>query len=271
VERRLRELKLPLRQIDAFTGSLFGGNPAAVVLCDSWLADETLQAIALENNLSETAFVIPRAERSPLRWFTPTTEVELCGHATLAAAHVLYAECFPRAERLRFETLAGELAVDREDGLLFLDFPARPGRPLESTPALAAAIGVRPRELRLARDLLAVFDSEGDVASFQPDFDRIREIDAFALIVTAPGDTVDFVSRFFAPGQGVAEDPVTGSAHCTLIPYWAERLGKEKLRARQLSRRGGELTCELRGERVRIGGETVEYLRGEIQVPDPAS
>ena len=268
MEHRHLAVKLPLRQIDAFTSRLFGGNPAAVVLLDAWLADETLQAIALENNLSETAFVIPRAERSPLRWFTPTTEVELCGHATLAAAHVLFEECFPKTDRLSFETLGGELAVERDDGLLHLDFPSRPGKPVELTAPLVSAIGARPSEVRLARDLLAVFDSEAQVVAFRPDFDRIRELDAFALIVTAPGEAVDFVSRFFAPRAGVAEDPVTGSAHCTLIPYWAARLGKTKLRARQLSRRGGELACELRGDRVRIGGTTVEYLRGEIHVPN---
>jgi len=264
-------MKLPLYQLDAFTNRLFGGNPAAVVLLDAWLPDAVLAAIAAENNLAETAFVIARADVSPLRWFTPAIEVDLCGHATLAAADVLFRYRFPSHKRLVFSTKSGELAVTREGALLKMDFPARPGKQVAVTDALVAALGARPREAYMARDLLAVFDAEAEVRALRPDFARIAALDAFAVIVSAPGDTVDFVSRFFAPGAGVPEDPVTGSAHCTLVPYWAARLGKSTLTAKQLSARGGDLLCELRGERVTIAGHVVEYLRGEIETEGSAS
>lgn len=263
-------MKLPLYQLDAFTQRLFGGNPAAVVLLDAWLPDGVLAAIAAENNLAETAFVIPRADASPLRWFTPAVEVDLCGHATLAAADVLFRYRYPSLDRLVFSTRSGELAVTREGALLKMDFPARPGKPVEVTDALAAALGARPREAYLARDLLAIFDSESEVRSLRPDFPRIASLDAFAVIVSAPGDAVDFVSRFFAPGAGIPEDPVTGSSHCTLAPYWAARLATNKLTAKQLSPRGGDLLCELNGDRVVIAGQVVEYLRGEIETGGPA-
>ena len=250
-------MSLPLYQIDAFTSRLFGGNPAAVVLLEEWLPDRVLAAIAAENNLAETAFVIPRGEAMPLRWFTPTVEVDLCGHATLAAAHVLFKYTFPDAQRLVFDTRSGHLTVTREGDDLGMDFPARPGAPL-AVDMLAAALGLRPR------DLLAIFDSEKQVREFKPDLARIAALDAFALAISAPGDEVDYVYRFFAPRQGIPEDPVTGSANCTLVPYWAKRLGKAVLAARQLSPRGGELRCALRRERVLIAGRTVEYLRGEI-------
>lgn len=259
-------MKLPLYQVDAFTKRLFSGNPAAVVLLEDWLPDETLAAIAAENNLAETAFVIPRPDVTPLRWFTPVMEIDLCGHATLAAAHVLFRYRFPTLSRLTFSTLSGELIVVREDELLSMDFPSRPGKPVEIAESLVSALGARPCEALLARDLLAVFDSESEVRALQPDFRRLAALDAFAVIVSAPGDTVDFVSRFFAPRAGVPEDPVTGSAHCTLVPYWAGRFGKTKLTAKQVSARGGVLLCELRGNRVVMAGHTVEYLRGEIEV-----
>jgi len=260
-------MKLPLYQVDAFTTRLFGGNPAAVVPIETWPRDDVMQAIAAENNLAETAFVIARPDVSPLRWFTPTVEVDLCGHATLASAHVLFRYHFPSLARLVFETKSGELSVTRDGELLALDFPARPARAIDVSDALAAALGARPREaLRAPRDLLAVLDTEAQVRAFHPDFSRIAALDATGLIVTAPGDEVDFVSRFFAPKAGIPEDPATGSSHCTLAPYWAARLGRNKLTARQLSARGGEMRCELRGERVLIAGATVEYLRGEIAV-----
>jgi predicted PhzF superfamily epimerase YddE/YHI9 len=258
-------MKLPLYQLDAFTQRLFGGNPAAVVLLDAWLPDSVLAAIAAENNLAETAFVIPRPDASPLRWFTPAVEVDLCGHATLAAADVLFRYRFPSLARLVFSTRSGELAVTRDGTLLKMDFPARPGKPVAVTDALVAALGARPREAYMARDLLTIFGSESEVRSLRPDFARVAALDAFAVIVSAPGDTVDFVSRFFAPGAGVPEDPVTGSSHCTLVPYWAARLAKNTLTAKQLSARGGDLLCELHGERVVIAGHVVEYLRGEIE------
>jgi predicted PhzF superfamily epimerase YddE/YHI9 len=263
-------MKLPLYQVDAFTSRLFGGNPAAVVLLDAWLPDSVLAAIAAENNLAETAYVIPRADVSPLRWFTPAVEVDLCGHATLAAADVLFRYRFPQVDRLAFGTRSGELTVARAGALLEMDFPARPGRQIEVSDALVHALGARPREAYMARDLLAVFDAESDVRALRPDFARVAALDAFAIIVSAPGDAVDFVSRFFAPGAGIPEDPVTGSSHCTLVPYWAARLGKYQLRAQQLSARGGDLQCELRGGRVVIAGQVVEYLRGEIETGAPS-
>ena len=263
-------MKLPLYQVDAFTQRLFGGNPAAVVLLDAWLPDRVLAAIAAENNLAETAFVIPRPDASPLRWFTPAVEVDLCGHATLAAADVLFRYRYPSLARLAFSTKSGELVVTRDGALLKMDFPARPGKPIAVTDALAAALGVRPREVYMARDLLAIVGSESEVRALRPDFARVAALDAFAVIVSAPGDTVDFVSRFFAPAAGIPEDPVTGSSHCTLAPYWAARLGKNQLTAKQLSARGGDLLCELRGDRVVIAGHVVEYLRGEIETEGPA-
>ena len=259
-------MKLPLYQVDAFTSRLFGGNPAAVVVLDDWLPDDVLAAIAAENNLAETAFVIPRADSMPLRWFTPKVEVDLCGHATLAAADVLFRHRFTAHQRLSFETRSGKLTVTRKGDLLSMDFPSRPGKPIAVHDELASALGRRPREAYMARDLMAVYETESDVREVEPDLQRIWAIDAFAIIVTAPGVEVDFVSRFFSPRAGIPEDPVTGSAHCTLIPYWAQRLGKTQLTARQLSHRGGELYCALRGDRVDIAGRTVEYLRGEITV-----
>ncbi|MGE5387126.1 MAG: PhzF family phenazine biosynthesis protein [Betaproteobacteria bacterium] len=264
-------MKLPLFQLDAFTDRRFGGNPAAVVLLDEWLPDSILAAIAAENNLPETAFVVPVGEVMPLRWFTPTEEIDLCGHATLATAQVLFNDYLPMLNRVRFSTRSGELAVGRvalpsgKMGLQ-LDFPARPGRPVAVDEAMVAALGARPQAALKARDLMLVFASEAEVRALQPDFARVAALDAMAVIATAPGETVDFVSRFFAPGVGIDEDPVTGSAHCTLIPYWAARLGKPALTAKQVSARGGELFCELQGERVLIAGSVVEYLRGEISL-----
>jgi len=260
-------MKLPIYQVDAFTGSLFCGNPAAVVLLEQWLPDDTLQAIAAENNLSETAFVLSGGDSFDIRWFTPLAEVDLCGHATLASAFVLFEEGRVRGNAVHFKTrTSGLLAVHRTGGRLNLDFPARPAVPVECTDAIVEALGARPREVRTARDLLAVFGTEAEVTSLQPDFDRIAALDEMAVIVTAPGREADFVSRFFAPKVGVPEDPVTGSAHCTLIPYWSARLGKPTLRALQLSKRGGEILCEDNGERVSIGGRAVLFLQGEIRI-----
>ena len=257
-------MKLPLYQVDAFTNRVFGGNPAAVVLLDDWLPDGVLADIAAENNLAETAFVIPRPDVVPLRWFTPTVEVDLCGHATLAAAHVLFGYSFPAANRITFSTRSGNLTVVRDGELLYMDFPARPGKPVEVSASLVSALGRTPREAFMARDLMAVFGSEAEVKNLHPDFQRIAQLNTFAVIATAPGDTVDFVSRFFAPRAGIQEDPVTGSSHCTLAPYWASRLGKSELVAKQISVRGGDLICKIHGERVSIAGRTAEYLRGEI-------
>ena len=299
-------MKIPCCHVDAFTGAMFGGNPAAVCPLAAWLPDALLQNIAAENNLSETAFLVPHGEDYDLRWFTPTIEVDLCGHATLAAAFVLSTVLNVRANPIRFHSRSGVLSVAREaGGELTLDFPSRPPAPCAPPEALARGLGTRPAEVSKARDYLAVFASEAEVRALRPDFTALKTLDCLGIIATAPGlrraevrketlrsvgdgtrsgvedhpasatqagSDCDFVSRFFAPGAGVDEDPVTGSSHCTLIPYWAKRLGKTKLFARQVSRRGGELFCELAGDRVRIGGKAVLYLRGEIEIQDaPAS
>ena len=261
-------MKLSIYQIDAFTSRLFGGNPAAVVLLQDELSTATLQSIAAENNLPETAFVLPRDDHYGLRWFTPTMEVDLCGHATLATGFVLFETGAVDADSVRFQTLSGALTVSRSDELLSLNFPARPASPVECTERLVAALGARPSEVLHARDLMAVFESEEQVANLAPDFSRIAGLEEFAVIVTAPGRDVDFVSRFFAPKAGINEDPVTGSAHCTLAPYWSAQLGKARLHAHQLSARGGELVCEIRDSRVVISGRAVEYLRGQILIDE---
>ena len=260
-------MRIPLYQIDAFSSRLFGGNPAAVCLLDEWLDDATLQAIAAENNLSETAYIVSlTSEQFELRWFTPTVEVQLCGHATLAGAHVLLRILNSSRTKVRFTTASGELTVSRDNELLSMDFPARKGVATPVLPQVTECLGKRPRELYQADDyLMAVYDSEDDIINLAPDLDRMLGLeDAHAIIVTAPGTTSDLVSRFFAPRLGVPEDPVTGSAHCTLAPYWSERLGKTKLHARQLSRRGGELFCEDKQDRIQLSGHAVLYSRGEI-------
>lgn len=257
-------MKIPLFQVDAFTAELFQGNPAAVCPLDEWLPDSLLQSIAAENNLSETAFFVRRRGRFELRWFTPAVEVDLCGHATLASAFVILRHWEPDSKEVVFETRSGELRVKREGDWFAMDFPARPPSPCPEPPGLAEALGAAPREVWSSRDLLAVLDSERAVRELTPRFELLRRLDTFAVIVTAPGDEADFVSRFFAPRAGVDEDPVTGSAHCTLIPYWARRLSKSHLRALQVSRRGGELLCEHHGARVTIKGRCVLYLEGRI-------
>ena len=266
-------MRVPLYQIDAFTSRLFGGNPAAVVPLETWLPDGTMQAIAAENNVAETAFFARDGADYAIRWFTPTVEVDLCGHATLASAHVIFRILEPSRAQVIFRTVkAGTLVVSRQGDDLALDFPARPPQAVAAPPALAAALGRAPFAVLAARDYLAVYEREEDVAALAPDFAALARLDRFAVIATAPGkhgsgmDGVDFVSRFFAPSQGIPEDPVTGSSHCTLIPYWAERLGKTRLRARQISPRVGELSCEHRGERVTIAGRCVMYLEGMISV-----
>jgi len=259
-------MKIRLYHIDAFTDRVFAGNPAAVCPLDSWLPDETLQAIAAENNLSETAFFVGGGGEYALRWFTPTVEVDLCGHATLASAYVLFEALEPSLSEVRFSSRSGPLTVTRDGDLLALDFPTRAPDPCVTPSGLEEALGARPREVWAARDYMAVFDSEDEVRALRPDMERVSRLDRFALIVTAPGNEVDFVSRFFAPASGIPEDPVTGSAHCTLIPYWAQRLGRTRLRARQVSRRGGELFCEHQGSRVLIAGRAVKFLEGSFDV-----
>jgi len=259
---------VPIYQVDAFTDSLFGGNPAAVCPLETWLPDATMQAIAAENNLAETAFFVPEDRDYALRWFTPAVEVDLCGHATLASGHVIFSFLEPQRKSVSFRTLkAGTLVVSRRGGMLAMDFPARPAAPTEAPPGLLAALGGKPREVLRARDHLVVYGSAAEVASLNPNLAALAEVDCWAAIATAPGENgVDFVSRFFAPAQGIPEDPATGSAHCTLVPYWAKRLGKTAFEARQLSRRGGALSCALNGDRVSIAGRAVLYLEGRISV-----
>jgi PhzF family phenazine biosynthesis protein len=260
-------MRIPIHQVDAFTSQLFHGNPAAVCPLASWLDDATLQSIAAENNLSETAFLVGGNGAYEIRWMTPTREVDLCGHATLASAFVLFVEAEKGRDELVFQSKGGELRVRREDDLLTLDFPARPPQPMTAGEDLLEGLGRPAREVwGAARDYLAVFESEDEVRRLAPDFERLSRLDGRAVIVTAPGTRVDFVSRFFAPTFGIPEDPVTGSSHCTLVPFWSRRLGKKRLHALQVSPRGGELFCEDRGDRVAISGRAVRYLQGTIEV-----
>ncbi|HEY1430710.1 MAG TPA: PhzF family phenazine biosynthesis protein [Stellaceae bacterium] len=262
-------MRIPLYQVDAFTGRLFGGNPAAVCPLSEWLPEATMQAIAAENNLAETAFFVPQRDHYLLRWFTPTVEVELCGHATLASGFVVTHILAPRQRSVTFDTLkAGPLEVTRDGDLLAMDFPAWPPEAKPADPRVLAALGAVPVESFVARGrTLAVYERAEDVAALRPDFAAMRRIAGADAIATAPGgDGVDFVSRYFAPNYGVDEDPATGSAHCVLTPYWAARLGKERLTARQISSRVGELTCTLRGDRITLAGHAVLYLEGTITV-----
>ncbi|MBY0505080.1 MAG: PhzF family phenazine biosynthesis protein [Bryobacteraceae bacterium] len=264
-------MRLPIYQIDAFTAKLFGGNPAAICPLDRWLPDTLLQSIAAENNLAETAYIVPVGPgRWHLRWFTPAVEVPLCGHATLAAAYFLAHRMEPERQVFTFDTLSGPLTVTRSGDLFTLDFPVRPpvAGPLRED--FARALGATPLEHYTGAFEMAVFGSEAAVRALAPDMRALAAIEHFALIATAPGDEVDFVSRFFAPRAGIDEDPVTGSAHCMLTPYWSARLGKAKLTARQISPRVGDLWCEAAGDRVLIAGHGAFYLEGFIEVPDQA-
>ena len=262
----MSERRIPMYQVDAFAGHVFSGNPAAVCPLDQWLPDEQMQAIAAENNLAETAFFVRNGAGYRLRWFTPAVEVDLCGHATLASAFVVFHELTPAEQSVRFQTKSGTLTVTRDGDLLTMDFPARPPQECEVYPQLIPALGGRPEKVLASDDYLVIYPSEEEVRALRPKMDALMDIDRFAVIVTAPGKNADFVSRFFAPSKGIPEDPVTGRAHCTLIPYWSKRLGKKKLHAFQVSSRGGELWCEDRGERVGISGKAVLFFEGTIFV-----
>lgn len=262
-------MKIPYFEVAAFTGKPFGGNPAGVCALPRWLDDATLRNIAAENNLAETAFFVTAGSDYELRWFTPEMEIDLCGHATLASAFILFSELGFRGNTVRFHSrTSGTLTVAKEGDALTLDFPARPAAPCPAPEALVRGLDRKPVEVLRARDYLAIFGSEAEVRALRPDFAALKTLDAFGVIATAPGGDCDFVSRFFAPKAGVAEDPVTGSSHCTLAPYWSQRLGRTTLFARQVSRRGGELFCRQAGGRVLIGGKAVLYLRGEIELKD---
>lgn len=264
----------PLYQVDAFAEGVFSGNPAAVVPLQAWLPDETLLAIAEENNLSETAFFVPLPDGRDgfhLRWFTPSFEIDLCGHATLATAWVIFNELGFAGPKIRFESQSGELHVEKNGDLLVLDFPSWPPTPVAITETMTRAFGARPLEAFAGRDLLCLFADEDVVRGLTPDHAAFHELPYVCNIASAQGRAGgehDIVSRVFCPEVGVPEDPVTGSAHSLLTPFWAARLGKTRLNAYQASRRGGRLFCELAGDRVRIAGRAVLYLRGEINLRD---
>lgn len=262
-------MTIPIYQADAFTNRLFGGNPAAICPLDKWLPDETMQKIATENNLAETAFFVASDNGFKLRWFTPEFEIDLCGHATLASAHIIFTELGYQKDVIHFETLkAGVLNVRKDSDKYEMDFPSRPPIAIEIPNGLIEALGGEKKPLAIlrSRDYFVVYETEDDILEITPDFFALSKFDTVGFIVTARGKKADFVSRFFAPGAGIPEDPVTGSAHCNLIPYWADKLGKTKLHAYQLSARKGELWCELKGERVLMSGNAVTYLKGEIFV-----
>lgn len=257
-------MKIKQYQVDAFATRAFEGNPAAVCPLESWLDDGLLQAIAEENNLSETAFFVPSEKGFQLRWFTPVKEIDLCGHATLATAHVIFETLGYAKPVITFETRSGDLFVERKGQRLEMDFPASPPTPCELPEILAEGLGQRPIAVLAADDYMAVFDDEAIIRAITPNQALLSQLDLRGVVVTAPGLDVDFVSRFFAPKFGIPEDPVTGSAHCALAPYWAGHLGKRLLSARQVSKRGGSLTCELKGDRVLLSGSAVTVIEAEI-------
>ncbi len=259
-------MELPIYQVDAFTDRLFAGNPAAVCPLTRWLADATMQSIAAENNLAETAFFVPEGEGFRLRWFTPTVEVDLCGHATLASAFVISRFLDPGREEMRFETRSGRLTVTRDGDAFSLDFPAQPPKKVDD-PGVGKALGRRPRELLASSYYLAVYHEEEEVATLRPDMAALSALQRDGIIAAAPGHNgLDYVFRFFAPAAGIPEDPATGSAQCVLMPYWGGRLKRDRLVGRQISKRIGDFLCELRGDRVVIRGRGVCYLKGSIFV-----
>lgn len=258
--------KIKLYQIDAFSGKVFGGNPAGVCPLEAELPDDVMQNIAAENNLAETAFIFSKDGRLNIRWFTPETEINLCGHATLASAHVLFNHEGFTGQILEFQSKSGALRVKNKGDILELDFPVVAYEPCAPIAGLAEALGAEPVETYMCRDIMAVFESEDMIANMKPDFRALKGLDGMGVIVTAKGKSCDFVSRFFAPKVGIDEDPVTGSSHCALIPYWTEKLSKRLMTARQLSKRGGMLFCSLDYDRVLIAGKCATYMKGEINL-----
>jgi PhzF family phenazine biosynthesis protein len=258
--------RLPIYQIDAFSNQVFTGNPAAVCPLEAWIEDSLMQGIAQENNLSETAFFVPERDGYHIRWFTPTAEVDLCGHATLASAFVLF-EYFDLSEnQIRFKSRSGELIVEKEDELFAMDFPSQPPETCDPPDALRAGLQGAPLEILSSEDYFVVFSNEEDIKAMKPDMTELEKLDLRGVIITAEGKDADFVSRFFAPKYGIKEDPVTGSSHCALTPYWAHKLGKKDLHALQVSKRGGELFCKEHGDRVVIAGRAVKYMEGTINI-----
>ncbi len=259
-------MKIPIYQVDAFTDKIFGGNPAAVCPLREWLPDETMQSMGEENNLSETAFFLRKGAVYEIRWFTPKVEIQLAGHPTLATAHVIFQHLGYSKPKIIFQSKGGELRASKKDDLIFLDFPAFNLTPVEAPQALLRGLGRRPAEVLKGRDYFAVFESEEEVRGIDPNFAELNKLDCLGIIITARGSKSDFVSRFFAPRAGVLEDPVTGSAHTLLIPFWSKRLHKKTLHAFQVSKRGGELFCEHLDDRVLIGGRAVTFFRGTIEL-----
>jgi PhzF family phenazine biosynthesis protein len=258
-------MELDIYQVDAFADGVFSGNPAGVVPLYEWLSDELMQSIATENNLPETAFFVKKGEYYELRWFTVESEVDLCGHATLASAHVLYTHLDYNDPVVVFETRSGRLLVDRDKGLYSMNFPAWDVREIQVTERVTKALGEKPAELYMGeRDMMAVFENEEQIRSLTPDYRLVSQLDGMCMICTALGLDYDFVSRTFVPEEGIPEDPVTGSAHCTLVPFWADRLGKTAFHAYQASKRGGVLDCQYLGDRVKIAGKAVTYMKGQI-------
>jgi len=253
----------PLYQVDAFTDHLFGGNPAAVCPLQQWLPAETMQRLANENNLSETAFFVQQGDIFQLRWFTPEVEIDLAGHPTLATAFVIFNYLGYDKEVIHFETKSGSLNVHKKGDILEMNFPSRMPHHANAPIALIEGINHQPQQILKSRDYVLVYKNEDEVRNFKPDFEWLNKVDTLGIIVTAKGNDCDFVSRFFVPNSVIGEDPVTGSAHATLIPYWSKELNKTILLAKQISKRGGILYCEDKGERVTIAGKAVLYLKGE--------
>lgn len=257
-------MNIKIYQVDAFTSKVFGGNPAAVCPLDKWLADDVLQKIANENNLSETAFFIKTENGFHIRWFTPTSEVDLCGHATLASSYVLFNILNYKQDKINFISKSGNLTVTKENDLISLNFPARNPKKIELNPLLSDALKSNPQEVYFDKSTICIFETEAQIRKLKPSIKDFLKLQTHGVIITAPGDDVDFVSRFFAPDVGIDEDPVTGYAHTLLIPLWAKKLNKNNLTALQVSDRGGELFCENLDGRVKISGNAILYLQGEI-------
>lgn len=271
MRRKVSFVQIPFYQVDAFTSRAFGGNPAAVMPLVSWLPDATLQAIAVENNLSETAFFVPSITGSDyhLRWFTPTFEIDLCGHATLATAAIIFGHLRPELSEVTFDSMSGRLVVRRDGSLLELDFPSRPSLAEEApSPELLAALGVPVETVLVSREPMAVLASADLVRDLRPNLQAISQIGGGAVTVTASDGDAGYVCRLFAPGIGIPEDPVTGAIQTTLGPYWAARLGRNDLQVRQLSQRGGELRVVVDGDRVRIAGEAVDVIHGTFTITE---
>ncbi|MCY8827145.1 PhzF family phenazine biosynthesis protein [Bacillus atrophaeus] len=253
--------------VDAFAEILFEGNPAGVCIMKEWIPDELMQQIAAENNLSETAFAVKEGESYRLRWFTPADEIDLCGHATLATAYVIANFYESNVEEIKFQTISGELVVVKKGELYEMDFPSRMPKEISLTEEMVVALGVKPVEVHLGRDLIFVLEKEDDVLNASPDFSKLKELpDGLGVLITARSEKYDFVSRAFFPKLNVNEDPVCGSAHCNFIPYWAKNLSKNEMVARQLSKRGGKLYCKFEGDRVKISGSAVLYSIADLQI-----